>query len=73
MKFTEDDIKEIGLAIVGLIILAIVLFYASVYVRKSEDTTVKKPSTTCTEQLAWTQNVCTEKNSALFVGCNGFF
>jgi len=73
MKFTEDDIKEIGLAIAGIILLAAVLFYSSTFVHKAEDTTVKKAGTTCSQQLAVDNNVCTDKNSSLFVGCNGFF
>jgi hypothetical protein len=73
MKFTEDDIKEIGLAFVGVIILALILFYSTTFVHKPENTTAQKPSTTCTQQIAANNTACTSKNSSLFVGCNGFF
>jgi hypothetical protein len=73
MKFTEDDIKEIGLAIVGIILLAVVFFYSSTFVHKTVDTTAQKPGTTCTQQIAADNSACKDKNNMLFVGCNGFF
>jgi hypothetical protein len=73
MKFTDEDIREIGLAIVGIIILAMVLFYSTTFVHKPENTTTGKASTTCTQQIAASNACTTSKNSALFVGCNGFF
>lgn len=73
MKFTEEDIKDIGLVIIGIIVLAAIFFYSTTFVHKTENTTVKKPGTSCSEQLAVGSSVCTDKNSSLFVGCNGFF
>jgi hypothetical protein len=71
MGATNKQLKEFGLVLMGLLVLALVFTYA-----KADFISTKAAKEKYNIHISASESTCpltTSENEALYIGCNGFF